>query len=685
MQLSEISSPPDAHPLNRNFKVNGVDNISVKLNTDKKTEIETAKPILAIDCKPANPQMPVVMSKPKKTEAELKEEAEQKKKEAEERSKKLQEEIAKTIIVEVDDTYDEKEVDDSELLRFEFELTHIPSEDGNTMRTYLQNYNGFEALTDNKFELILHYMCARLKTSYGKTNFGDDSLWFLEGKFTSDDIELIKYNYINEILRCAKCNFFNSNILKNKKGELMRICCSQNCARTEIIEYIPSGNEDEDTSRQFMLSEMSSCVDTYVPINVVYQKLPHKEGEKLDDKVVKQMEYMQKVLDGKITPNVNSFSGYRGYTGYSYGGHSNFNFNRFGIHHHGPHYSYTPPTGIGRGARPANHVPKVPITVGGLANTGTPTTGGYSVLNYSNRPSVPTSHGYVQSINQVKKHFGLEPVDDGREFYVYMDSKKDKFHAYVKYLIKLLNKRKEYKKKHPFSSTDKFDDNWELSPTSLLRKAKELDILELAVMANVMYLFDENIIEQNQLINKRKFLLPFINNNTESAGLSFLLGIEYIINMDEETLLSKSGQILTIAYQQKYFDLETYDKWYKETNTDFISEEFAKKIRFALTAWKKSVEDDDDDDSSVATDSSADEMDVDNQAVTFDANLFGNMSADELKDIEGFVNDNVPPSYSSSQKEYGTSKRRQVSVEPFTAQDKTFALDNTSHKSLTLD
>lgn len=683
MQLSEISSPPDAHPLNRNFKVNGINNISIKPDKSKKTETKTAQPLLAIDCKPANPVMSTHMSKPQKTEAELKEEAKQKKKDMEIKNKKAEEEIAKTIIVDVDDNYDEKEIDDSDLLRFEFELTQIPSEDGKTMRTYLQNYKAFEELTDNKFELILHYMCARLKTSYGKSTFGAETIWFLEREFQSDYVELVKYNYINEILRCDKCNFFSSNILKNEDGELMRICCSHNCSRTEIIEYIPSGDDDEDTSRQCMLAEMSGCVDTYIPINVTYEKLPHKKVDKLDDKAVKQMEYMQKVLDGKIKPNVSSFGGYqKPYNNFNF----NFNFNKFGIHHT-PQYSYTPTNGVGRGSRPIGHSPHVPITIGGSAGTGNPSTGGYSVLNYSRRPSVPTSHGYVQSISQVKKHFGLSTVDDGREFYVYMDSKKDKFHSYVKYLIKLLNKRKEYKRKHPFSATDKFDDNWELSPTSLLRKAKELDILELAVMANVMYLFDENIIDQNQLINKRKFLLPFINNNTESAGLSFLLGIEYIINLDEEVLLSKADQILTIAYQQKYFDMETYNKWYKETNTEFIDEAFAKKIRFTLTGWKKSTEDDDS--GSSVTSSSEDEadMDIEHETVAFDADLFGNMTADELKDMESLVDNTGPPSYvdSQKQKQYSTIKRRQISVEPFTAQDKTFALDNTSHKSLTLE
>lgn len=683
MAFSKIPAPPTDHPLGRNFKIQSDENVKVSCLAENDTKAESASHnvsqnksvVLALDNKPANPTF-----KTKTAEQEEKDKQERIRR-TKEQERVRKEAIAKTIIDEVDDSFEHKDIDDLELLDMKFELTYIPSEDGTNIRTYIQNYKDFEALTNNDFKLVIIFMSQVLKTSYGSTQMGDDKSWYIDGEWTSEIIEDIKFKYIDEVLRCWKCHFFCSLISKNKNEELIRICYSENCNWSDIIGYSKSDSEDENTSKQLMMSEMLKCVDEHVPITIVYQKLPIQEPEKIDEKTVKQMEYMEKIIKGDVKPNIHSF----GRTHYGYGptqryanqyptyGISNA-FNKFNA-------GKTFHTGMGRGNRPHNHQPYVP-TISTNTGIGTPASGGYSVLsNPGFQSSVPVSNGYAQNISEAQKTFDMKPVNDGREFYVYMNTKQDRFQTYLRFLIKLLDKIKEYDAKNPFNNKHNKDDHWELSPSRLLRKAKELDIMDSAVLANVMYLFDENILANKQLVNKRKYLLPFINNDSSATGLSFLTGIEYITENDQDALLPQIDEIMTVAFQLKYFDLDTYDKWYMKSNDAIISPAFATRIRSMLKNWRSGASEDDEH-SDLSSGYGAD-TDEEHEHVVFDADLFGNMCNNELEEFDNVINGSLP-TYTESQKDYSVVPNRQIAVEEYDYEPKTFTLDNNDNDYMTL-
>jgi hypothetical protein len=681
--LSDITSPPESHPLCRNFCIDNTQKTKTIITTDNNSSLIANPPAhvsrtitdkpLALEYNSNTSTVygkPALPPKPQLTE-------EEKKERNEEAERKLKEELALVIIDKTVDEINEKDIDDLQVIQKEFEIIHIPNEMGTGIRTFIHNYREFEELTNNSFILPMIFMSVMLETTYQKIDTVEEGvMWAFNRECTQDEVEQAKYQYIDDIVMCTDCNAFNSTIAKNSHDELIRICASSNCRSVRVIEYTKSDDDAENISRQFMMSEILENVVLYSPITVQMEKIDSLEPIKEpSEEKIKLCKHMQDIIDGKIDPPL--------YEPRSWNHGSVYNSGRYSSSWQGPIY------GIGRGSRPANHVVHVPSNVHVPTGFSTSTKAtGYGVSRYGNHFSQPSvvatnnsgiSSGYVQSLSQAKKQFGLQEEDDDRKFFTYTNSKKDKFQAYLRFLIQKITDQSTILEKEPYGKSSTTTENfWGLAPVVLLNKARELDCIDVAVMANVMYLFDENIIKSNQLINKRKYLLPFINSAiaiSESIGVFFLIGLEYLIENNENELMTSVEQIMTIGMQQKYFDMEAFDKWMAIENNYITTQDFSTRLRRNLVSWRGETDNASNEgqfSNAVSTDVSDDEVDDDGftngTPLKFNTNLFADINDDELQ--TELTNDSLP-SYDES-----ISVKKDIIKDSFVFNPKTLVIEN---------
>lgn len=661
MSLSKLANPPLEHPLNRDYGIGMKNRVQHEQHVSSMDQYKTnvsvkdIEPVLALTMEPHNPPMKLNVKpeepKPKKikTEAELEEQKHKEKLE----EKKAEEEMKKYITVEVSD-YDEEDEDNdkvSELLQFKFDLVLIPSEDGTTNYTYIQNHKDFTKLTKNCFELAMIYFTTKLKTSYKHDKHGNDDIWYLESECDEDKLNDIKLDYIYDCITCDNCYGCNTLLLKDSKNKLIRICALKECNTLCEIEYTKSDDEALNESITIMIQEYLKLVSLYSPIVISFDKQSRPEPKPKSAKDQKLYDTLNDIINGK-TP---SKPGHHG--------------------HHGHHYSsITHPLlnrGRGRGILHQSNNAYIPPA----RNSGN-RTGGYNVKKYGNyyntSSSLPVSSSYAQNIDAAKKHYNLETTNDNREYFTYTDTKKDKFQAYVRFLSNTVREQNKIMSHNRFNNNTRNPNNnyWGLSSSALLTKAKELDILDIAVMANVMILFDDDILLLNQLNNKRKYLLPFINHQPEISSLYFLFGIEIIIHNYKDKLMDKADEIMTTAYQQNYFTIEIFDKWFNSHNSFLNETKFEKDLRHSLKQWRKFV-----DDTGEIHSSGEEEADDESEEEQFNAELFPK-SFDEptsrlLDEPKPFSNNLCVP-----------ANPKNVIRQPFLFKPSTLSISNPEHESL---
>jgi hypothetical protein len=672
--LSEIAFPPESHPLYRDYII-----------SHNSESITIPKNMLALEYKSntTTDGIPPLPLKPQLTE-------EEKKIRNEEVARKLKEELALVIIDESVNEMSQKDVDDLLVIRTEFELIYIPNETDTGKRTFIQNYNVFEKLTNNSFVIPMIFMSVMLDTIYQKIDTTDGVMWAFERECTPDEVEQAKYQYIDDMLMCTDCNSFNSTIVKNSNNELVRICSSSNCNSVRIIEYTKSDDDVENASRQFMMSEILQNVPIYHPITVHMEKIePTDSPTKPSEDKIKLCELMQSIMDGKIDPLLQPQH-------YHYNGW-NYDMSPNKMHYNSHFHKFPNGTDLGNNSfRNTSYIPNnvhVPAGYGSISQAT-----GYNVTRYGdhfNKPSVISpsnsgiSSGYVQTLSQAKQDFGLQYEDDERKYFTYNNSKKDKFQAYLRFMIDKINEQSKTIAKESYGKTGaSIENNLGFAPVVLLKKAKELDCVDVAVMANVMYLFDENIIKSNQLINKRKYLLPFINSSTvtpETIGVFFLIGIEYLIENNENELMTSADKIMKVALQQKYFDLEAFDKWMAIENNHITTQDFSIRLRRYLVSWRNETDDTTDieqlfnEDNSEVSDNEVKDNEVDDNEIAEEIDII-TMETSRKFNTDLFVDNDknkyqstkthdLPPSYNEA-----TSSQHYA----FVFNPKTVAIENTT-------
>jgi hypothetical protein len=208
-------------------------------------------------------------------------------------------------------------------------------------------------------------------------------------------------------------------------------------------------------------------------------------------------------------------------------------------------------------------------------------------------------------------------------------------------------------------------------------KAEELRLENEAVLSNVMCLFDKNLVTHNQLVTKRKYILPFIKLNADEAGKYFLLGIEALIEICNDDLFADTCKILMQSFSLGYFTSKSYTDWLNTDNKYIISDTWSKDYRKSTEKIKHvfvspqndTIDDEPNTDTSTDSDSDTTTDEFDNEdldsgkitqmckGVKFDSSLFNDNDPDKMEIDELFAdpppydaNDTVPPLYNSSVK-----------------------------------
>lgn len=678
MSLSKIVPPPETHPFFRKYSINTLDELNIE-NTPTEipqtfksqtfTTINSQTPLLAIDNKPPIPPKPSNSSivntnnvnntkKPEKTPEQIQKDKE----EANRKQKEYEEELKKAIIIDVVDDYKNDDISDKDILEKEFNVVVVPSETGDKMYTYIENYQEFASLINNDFEIVMIYIASFLKTSYKCIEEEDKKIWYFEDEFSHDDIDNQRLRYISDVVTCNDCHCFNSVIVKDNENNLIRICNSSKCNSTCPIGYTESDIDEENMLINLMIQEITNRVSLYSPITIEYTRLPRKKGKELTEQ---EKAFHRKLEEALNTKSPTSYS-HNVYKPHNNAYNSVYNYSYGASHTYGkPKSNIT--TYDFRNTVNTNNV-YVPATQN-AGNRG----GGYIPQAYGGYfkdkcNNTKVSSGHVQTISEAKQKFGLQNANDGREYFTYTNSKKENFQLYIRFLTAKIQEHHDLISKDPFNNKETDATYWGLSTNVLLSKAKELNIMDVAVMANVMYLFDNDILETNQLVTKRKYLMAFINNNPEVTGLYFLMGIENIIHDNELALFSKADEIMQIGLEQKYFTLDAYDIWVKTENIYPLPDNFSKKLRNSLQNWRKILCDD--------SSSDEEEFASDEEGETMKVELFSD--TDEVGDLLADDGPNYDDKIllNQSHTEYNSE------TFPFKFNSKTFSLENNTGNEL---
>lgn len=686
MSLSKFENPPIGHLLNRDYKIHSMDEIDIDtvtpiLHTNSIPISSTpvkSDVILAIENKPSYSVYPNISQtypttsssayvKPHKTPEQIKKEEEDYKR----KQKDYDDEINKLITVDVKDEHRKEEINDQDFLEMEFEPLVIPAEDGSTEHTYIQNYQNFAKIINNDFEVVMIYMATFLKTSYKCIKDNDTIVWYFEKAVSAEDIDNQRLHFISDIIKCDDCYYLNSVIVKDIDNNLIRICNSPSCNSTCPIKYVESDNEAENIKIKCMISEIINKVSLYSPITIQYSRRPRDKPDEMSTEDKKFYDELESALTKKhVSHSTNSFTPYGPYGSTNYARHtSGFSM----MHNFGTHNSTNKWINNGK-TNTVTHAPKN-VYIPPKPNQ---TNKGYQVGEYGayfkdKKSNIQSGTSYAQNLAEAKPKFGLEPTTDGREYYTYTNSKKDQFQSYVRFITAKIREHQRLIEKNPYNNVNTDESYWGLSTHVLLAKAVELDIMDIAVMANVMYLFDEYILKTNQLVTKRKYLVAFINNNPKVTSIHFLMGIECVINNFSEQLFTDVEEIMDKAYELKYFDINAYDEWYKTPNTFLVPEEFSQKLRQSLCNWRKTIA------------YSSDTASEDNASSGDDTTVVFNTGLFEGEDINQDMIDMLPDEdYHNAGLLLNTKttpirKQKHETTKPYTFNYKTFTLPNESN------
>lgn len=736
--MHDIQLPPNGHILSRDYKIMTCDSSVTESNSsvdtsnimpekvrnaieshfqNKGTTIPTTTSTdatLMLDNKPyyTAPKPPVpprTVSKPKKTPEQLKEESN-------ERERITKERIAKHIKVDVVDKIVDKEID-TEMIDYDFELSYFPSEDGKETITIIINFKKFEKLLHNGFELMMMYMAYLLKTDYYHNKIDEtNESWAFGRECSSDEVDVAKCDFMQDVLFCYNCYGYNTYIVKNEKNEIIQICCDNKCLSTNKIEYTTTETGDEPPINKMIkvLSMKNELIITYDKLDREKSTVPISEEQK------KLLEKLEKGMKGEIDTGFrkNYYGHNSSFHNYGYGSsNQSYNTTNYGhnvgcnsssIYNHSS--NNTKPINYTGGS--SNHSSHIHIPVGSSSKSGFNVSKyGTAFKRHGGTTGVSTP-GVAQSIGTPRVTYGFKRVDDGRENLVYADNKKEKFRIYTQFLGDTIKKQKEYIKHNTFADKDSLDssleEHWDINIATLLPKAEELEIENEAILANIMMLFNQHILEHNQLISKRKFILPFVQS--DESKLYFLFGIEVLIEHYKDILIDHITKIMSLAYQENYFDIESLDKWFISKN-EFIEEpSFGDSLRIKLTAWRLELDDNPDSDvfdKETCSDSDSSNGTVDENPL-YDNELYSTSSSktiqdtgiyqfnheQDIEDMEDIENYNLfssspPPSYEQLDKpdspdpshlfsEYDSISSNKYSTSDFKYTPKTFSIENKS-------
>ena len=199
----------------------------------------------------------------------------------------------------------------------------------------------------------------------------------------------------------------------------------------------------------------------------------------------------------------------------------------------------------------------------------------------------------------------------------------------------------------------------------------------------------------------------------------FLLGIEILIENLKNDLYEHTTKILSLAYQEAYFNINAFDKWFETDNEYISSKEFSKQIRTSLCQWRQELQSNivndfinssensdtysDNDTMNGVSDSDNNNLDLnhkhDANGIKYNADLFSSNldytnyinNTDDYMDYDvNLDDDDHPPHYLSlndNDKQVQNELLDAISSSdyteiPFKFKDKTFALENVGGCSL---
>lgn len=680
--LNTFVKPKQGHPLAKDLSIASNNNINIsdvdmsvgqplQIKYDAKNDsVNMTGQVLAIDNKPANPDQVVdgkhtgwsashaiskllqtnisklglgvgnkgVSGKAtlKKPEPKVEKTKEEKDKEYEEYERKCKAKMEKYISDETEGKYTRKITDELAITELPFEVMNVPDENGN-MVTYWTNADLFQCLLYNDVDLFITYISQDLETSFQKQEIGNNEYgWYLNGLFTTDDLDNSRLNYLDDFVLCRECYGYRT-FLSYYKDKLMRFCCDPKCCHMDEVKY---ENPDDDNV-QIIVQELTSKIAPLINIDIELEPVSKDEDDEEETPLTaeeqKKMDYYEKVAKGEVSVNINPYRHTGGYGGYGWMGH-------YGNTHHNPHYgiTYGPQYSTNRTASSYN-LGSVGSVSGGITrghNVGN--SQGYTVTNYGGANNISTTSSMSQPIS--RSCFQFKPIDGDKKVFQYEGHIKENFRIYAEFVSDIIQKCKNSVLKpdfNPNSQTTSVADFWELNVNSLIKRAEDLNLSEQAITANMMLIFDENILSQNQLVTNRKYILPFIQKNNDVSGLNFLIGLECLIETYENKLMAQVGTIFNSAYQHEYYNANALQQWTNISNYFIEDGNFGERIRTKLSNFISSIVDGDASDdeidmvADIDTDTSSDYQDDHNEFMNPDVfTAFGKGQNDILADCE---------------------------------------------------
>lgn len=110
----------------------------------------------------------------------------------------------------------------------------------------------------------------------------------------------------------------------------------------------------------------------------------------------------------------------------------------------------------------------------------------------------------------------------------------------------------------------------------LVGEAERLDIKDKAVLVLCELLLGENIIQE---VKTHRFLFLRFTNGNHKAQKYLLGGLEQVINLHKDALLSKVAHVLKVFYDTDIIDEEIILDWAQKVSKKYVSKELAQEIR----------------------------------------------------------------------------------------------------------
>ena len=501
------------------------------------------------------PPVPVrtVFVKPSKTKAEI--EADAKLKEEE-----LQQELKKHIIKQIEDDYKDRTVNDSKMFSTKLKLQDLPAEDGN-MVTYIINADEFDNVLQNDFKIMLVYMAFHMNTHGFEHQLIDNKhIWSFNRQCSEKEVYEAHLSFIDDMIRCRVCYCFVSQLTK-RDNNLVQICSE--CSNSEIIEFDNSDNGGQNPS--VIIDEILKLVPDYGTVTIDIERLNKEDysgpARVETDESKTLMQKLEDVKNGKlnIPLGINSIG-----FGHWASPHINhqpypYQYNPHTSHHNIPHHHNVGNSTFHHTHQPFNHTNGYPVTQYG---------------NYFNKTDQNGSAGHSQHIVADASKFGFQPANDKRHENTYTppsNNYKENFRKFAEYL------NRELKEKY------------EPITINLITKAQDLNLENEAILVIMMVMFNEKLIVENQLVTKRAKIMPFINLNPDESGKYFLLGLEALIELCQETLEPDTIKILNKAYTLKYFTIKSLINWFTTENDFVTSSDWVKKFRASVEQFKNTL------------------------------------------------------------------------------------------------